>query len=339
MLVFTPEFSGRHMQVTLHSPTYDFAAAGSAVIRFLHERLGFDLWMVTRTEGDDWIVLQAEDHGYAIAPNTVFRWSDSFCSHMVAGRGPRVAPRSSEVSAYATAPIGRQIRIESYIGVPITCEDGSLFGTLCAVHPAPQPEAITKELPLVELLAAMLSGILRAELRAIESQRHLERARSEAETDALTHLYNRRGWDRLMELEESRCRRYGYPACVVVVDLDGLKSTNDISGHDAGDELLRSAAASIRKTARTSDIVARLGGDEFGILGLECDDVGAAALLQHIRTELEQTGVAASAGIAMRFPAMGLEYARREADQAMYRDKAGRKSTGSPVVRRLQANR
>lgn len=46
----------------------DFETAGRAVLAFLHRRLGFDLWMVTRTEGDDWIVLQSEDHGYGVAP-------------------------------------------------------------------------------------------------------------------------------------------------------------------------------------------------------------------------------------------------------------------------------
>lgn len=63
-----------------------------AVMRFLHGRLGFDLWMVTRVEGDDWIVLETEDHGYGVTPTSVFRWADSFCSQMVAGRGPRLYP-------------------------------------------------------------------------------------------------------------------------------------------------------------------------------------------------------------------------------------------------------
>lgn len=316
------------MQLTVHSSTYDFAAAGSAVIRFLHQRLGFKLWMVTRTEGDDWIVLQAEDHGYSVTPHTVFRWADSFCSQMVLGRGPRVAPRSREIPVYAAAPIGRQVNIESYIGVPIHCEDGSLFGTLCAIDPVPQPDAITKELPLIELLAAMLSSVLSAELRAIDRERRLERAQTEAETDALTQLHNRRGWDRLIELEESRCRRYGHPACVAVIDLDGLKSMNDLHGHEAGDELLRRTAHALRKTARESDVVARLGGDEFGLLGLECDDEESGRLLQRLRTELESAGVAASVGIAMRMPASGMEQARRDADEAMYRDKAARKPAG-----------
>ena len=70
----------------------DFEAAGQRVLAFLHQRFGFGLWMVTRTEGEDWIVLQSEDHGYGVKPGTVFRWADSFCSEMVKGNGPRIAP-------------------------------------------------------------------------------------------------------------------------------------------------------------------------------------------------------------------------------------------------------
>ena len=45
----------------------DFETAGRAVLALLHRRFGFELWMLTRTEGDDWIVLHSEDHGYGVA--------------------------------------------------------------------------------------------------------------------------------------------------------------------------------------------------------------------------------------------------------------------------------
>ena len=50
-----------------HSPFQNFQEASRAALVFLHQRLGFALWMVTRTEGDDWIVLHAEDYGYGVA--------------------------------------------------------------------------------------------------------------------------------------------------------------------------------------------------------------------------------------------------------------------------------
>jgi len=106
----------------IDAPLHDFASAARAVISFLHRRLGFGLWMVTRTEGDDWIVLQSEDHGYQVAPGKVFRWADSFCAEMVQGHGPRIAPDSQRVRAYAAAPIGRQVEIGAVPEVELTYE-------------------------------------------------------------------------------------------------------------------------------------------------------------------------------------------------------------------------
>jgi diguanylate cyclase (GGDEF)-like protein len=303
----------------------DFTSAARGVLRLLHNRLGFDLWMVTRTEGDDWIVLHAEDHGYGVKDGTVFRWADSFCFHMVEGRGPRIAPRSDAVAEYAAAPIGRQVKIGAYVGVPLSRADGSLFGTLCAIHPAPQPAAIQAEQPLVELLSGLLSTILAAELRAAEEGRRAERAQAEAMTDALTGLYNRRGWDHLVAAEEERCRRFGHPACVVSIDLNGLKEVNDTQGHAAGDELLRRCGDVLRTVLRQPDIAARLGGDEFAVLCVESDAHNTRSLIERVRTALAERGVAASFGLAGRQPAHGIVQALHQADQAMYAEKrAGR---------------
>lgn len=239
--------------------TPDFVAASRAVLDYLHDKLGFDLWMVTRTEGNDWIVLQAADHGYGVEADNVFKWTDSFCAHMVAGRGPRIAPDSDSIPIYANTPIRQQLQIGAYIGVPLTYSDGSLFGTLCAIHPTPKTENTTTELPLIEIFAAMLSSLLNAEIKAAEVARQAERSREEAEIDALTCLYNRRGWDRLLASEEDRCHRYACPASVIAIDLDGLKVINDTLGHAAGDELITRAATTIAAAVRDFDVVSRPG--------------------------------------------------------------------------------
>jgi diguanylate cyclase len=302
----------------------NFEAAGQAVLAFLHQRFGFDLWMVTRTEGDDWIVLQSEDHGYGVKPGAVFSWADSFCSEMVKGNGPRVAPDSDSVPAYAEAPIGRQVAIKAYVGVPLMDANGGLFGTLCAIDPSPQPEAIVQDQPLIELLAALLSTVLQSELKAAHEARRSERLELEAQTDSLTQLYNRRAWDRLLSKEEERCRRYGYPATVLCIDLDELKRVNDTQGHAAGDALIARAADALRAAAREVDIVARMGGDEFGVIGVECDAEGAAALLGRIRKALADFDVKASVGLAARHPATGLQGAWEAADRLMYAEKRSR---------------
>ena len=206
--------------------------------------------MVTRTRGDDWIVLQSEDHGYGVGPGKVFKWADSFCSEMIKGNGPRVAPDSECVPAYASAPMGMQLPIRAYIGVPLTSAGGELFGTLCAIDPVRQPDAIVGDQDLIELLASMLSTILSSELRVAEESRRSERLAVEALVDPMTKLSNRRAWDQLLAREEERCRRYGHAAAVFAIDLDGLKQLNDEAGHTAGDALISLTAEALREIAR-----------------------------------------------------------------------------------------
>lgn len=304
----------------------DFESAGQAVLAFLHSRLGMGLWMITRTQGADWIVLQAEDHGYGVGAGQVFPWADTFCSAMVKGEGPRVAPDSRRVPAYAAAPIARAIPIQAYVGAPLRRADGSLFGTLCAVDPQAQPEALKDAGELVDLMAGLLSLILSTELRAAEVARHADRLAQEAQTDELTGLPNRRGWSAFLMREEERCKRYGDTAAVIAIDLNELKRTNDSEGHAAGDALIVRAANALRKVVREPDLAARLGGDEFAIVAVNCERAGAEALAGRVREAFRLAGVKASLGLAVRDPALGLEAALEQADARMYEEKRARAS-------------
>lgn len=302
----------------------DFESAGRAVLSYLHQRFGFGLWMVTRTEGEEWIVLQAEDHGYNVSPGAVFLWADTFCSEMVKGNGPHIAPDSDRVPAYAAAAIGQQVPIKAYMGFPLIKADGSLFGTLCAIDPACQPESIVEGQAQIELLAGLLSALLKTELALEVETRRKDRLEMEAHTDALTGVSNRRAWDQLLAREEERCRRYGHPAAVLIMDLDHLKAINDANGHAAGDALIARAAQALADAARDIDVVARLGGDEFGIIAIECDKAGADALLVRTRAILAEQGIEASVGVAVREHFKGLKGAWEEADRRMYAEKKSR---------------
>ena len=304
------------------APALDFESASQQALAYLHGRLGMGLWMVTRVSGDDWIVLSSEDHGYSVRAGDVFSWSDSFCSRMVQGLGPRIAAASEEVAAYRDAPIGRQVPIGSYVGVPLHTADGDLFGTLCAIDPAPQPELSQDALALAELLASLLSGILGLELRAAEAERTAERTRRDGMVDQLTGVFNRRGWESLVE--EERCRRYGSRAGIVYLDVDGLKELNDTQGHSAGDALLQRCARTLRSVLRSPDAAARLGGDEFGVLAVGADGMGVERLAARITDALEAAAVPASVGAAVRDPGHGLRAAIDEADQRMYAAKRTR---------------
>lgn len=299
----------------------NFEEACCAVLTFLNQRFGFRLWMITRTEGDDWIILQTKDQGYNIKPGQVFPWSDTLCSQMVQGKAPRIAPRSQDIPEYANAAVNKLADIKAYIGQPLMKEDGSLFGTLCAIDPQPQPEELVKEESLISLLGQMLSYILQGELREIEHIRQSERFKEEALTDSMTGLFNRRGWDKLLTLEEDRCKFYGHPAAIIMIDLNDLKSINDNSGHIAGDNLIQKTASTLSKCVRSNDIVARLGGDEFAVLSIENNLINATGLANRILQAFEEANISAAIGIAVRNPSYGLLTAMHEADKKMYQHK------------------
>ena len=109
-------------------------------------------------------------------------------------------------------------------------------------------------------------------------QEIVERLKAEAEvrqmslTDALTGLYNRRGFFLLAEQQLKLARRNQSPYYLLFADLDGLKKINDSLGHEKGDEVIVGAAQILKQTFRDADIVARLGGDEFVILIPTCSD-------------------------------------------------------------------
>ncbi len=105
-----------------------------------------------------------------------------------------------------------------------------------------------------------------------------------AVTDPLTGLYNRRLFSETFERELNRGRRYGSPLGLVVLDLHRFKEVNDKHGHPRGDEVLRAAAATLKKALRTSDFAFRIGGDEFALLLPQTDAEQALALSRRVET-------------------------------------------------------
>jgi len=110
----------------------------------------------------------------------------------------------------------------------------------------------------------------------------LKKLQLNAVTDPLTGLYNRRLFSETFEKELNRAKRYGAPLGLVILDLHRFKEVNDKHGHHRGDEVLRAAAATLRKALRTSDFAFRIGGDEFALLLPQTDAAQALALSRRI---------------------------------------------------------
>jgi len=162
--------------------------------------------------------------------------------------------------------------------------------------------------------------------------RHLhQQLESQAITDALTGLLNRRGFYQALEAALSRIQRSGQRMAVLYLDLDGFKRINDSLGHAAGDELLKRVGEQLKASLRPYDRLARMGGDEFTALldSLEHPEDAARIaekLIEQVSIRYTLDGVdvtlGASVGIAC-FPECGqtVEGLLRAADMAMYEAK------------------
>jgi diguanylate cyclase (GGDEF)-like protein len=177
---------------------------------------------------------------------------------------------------------------------------------------------------LMDVLAS--AGLFRVPI--IIEYDELKTLQLNAVTDPLTGLYNRRLFSETFEKELNRARRYGLPLGLVVLDLHRFKEVNDKHGHPRGDEVLRSAAATLRKALRTSDSAFRIGGDEFALLLPQTDAEQALALSRRVETVFAEmlqplqlsVGVSMDHGVAT-FPQDGEQADQliRVADERLYR--------------------
>ena len=184
------------------------------------------------------------------------------------------------------------------------------------------------------------SGLLRVPI-LIEYD-DLKKLQLNAVTDPLTDLYNRRLFAETFEKELNRARRYSQPLGLVLLDLHRFKEVNDKHGHPRGDEVLRAAAATLKKALRTSDYAFRIGGDEFALILPQTDAAQALALARRVETVFAEmlqplqltVGVSMDHGVA-NFPqdAEQADQLIRIADERLYRLKHtnhSRKGNGSP---------
>jgi diguanylate cyclase (GGDEF)-like protein len=128
----------------------------------------------------------------------------------------------------------------------------------------------------------------------------LDVLRYDAWHDPLTGLYDRRSFDRLLDMAIARSNRYGWPFTLVMLDLDQFKTVNDEQGHQAGDAVLRDLGERFRRALRFGDNAGRIGGDEFAMILPNTEPDLVPALLDRIRTAegVERPAPAFSFGVA-----------------------------------------
>jgi diguanylate cyclase (GGDEF)-like protein len=153
-----------------------------------------------------------------------------------------------------------------------------------------------------------------------------------SETDPLSGLYNRRGFEQRVDTGLAAARKAGLPVALVACDLDHFKAINDNYGHDMGDRVIESFAAILKGMAGERTVVARVGGEEFAVFLSGSNAAGARLFAEAVRTAFaaspppglpEWKRCTASFGVAEWHPEDSLSDLRRRADAALYAAKRG----------------
>jgi diguanylate cyclase len=182
-----------------------------------------------------------------------------------------------------------------------------------------------------------------------ESQQQIENLRENLEVaedkgmrDPLTSLWNRRAFDKMLDLQVESASKTNSRTCLVLADIDHFKKINDGFGHLIGDEILRLVATTISKNVKGRDFVSRFGGEEFAMILPQTSLENALKLAKQIRHQLEiqkwfvsernePVGtVTASFGVAQLAPGENRDSLIRRADSKLYEAKiAGRNRVAS----------
>jgi diguanylate cyclase (GGDEF)-like protein len=150
-------------------------------------------------------------------------------------------------------------------------------------------------------------------------------------TDRLTELNNRGYWEECLRQELLRVRRTKRPSTLIMFDIDHFKKVNDTYGHQAGDEVIRQTAATLRRSIRATDVAGRYGGEEFGVILVETRADDAMVLAERLRRKIEAL-VVSYEGQTIRYTiSLGIAEASEHmsdhaqwlerSDQALYRSK------------------
>ena len=173
------------------------------------------------------------------------------------------------------------------VGLAGTAALGYLLAVVLGSDPDTLGEPVTTATVGINLTAMILLAYV-AMVIAREQRRSRDAAIRLSTIDPLTTLFNRGFFFAALEREIARSARSGRGFCLLMMDLDELKSVNDRLGHFYGDRVLRSVGEIVTAGVRRIDTAARYGGDEFVVLLPETDPTGAYVVAEKIRLGVQE---------------------------------------------------
>ena len=191
---------------------------------------------------------------------------------------------------------------------------------------------VAQNAELKQSIATLNGKLERAQEEAGHLRSHLEVAKSAAQHDGLTGLFNRAAFEERAVEEHARWERQGTPLSLIIWDIDHFKNINDTFGHQAGDRVLKAIADLLRSHVRQTDFVTRYGGEELVVLMPATAQSTAMSVAEQLRTTLENARfrysertvqVTASCGVTEFRAGDSVLSAFKRADEALYEAKSG----------------
>ena len=217
-------------------------------------------------------------------------------------------------------------------------EHRDVLGQLSDRLPSADPTGREQDPTIVDLLSQIVDVNATLHTRLENAEGTLENQaeeistyKSEARTDVLTGLANRRVFEELLRHRVNAWQRDQTPVFVLLVDIDYFKRFNDSYGHQAGDEVLTQVAQLLRESMSEDDLVSRIGGEEFAVI-IDGDCLQSALQsAEYARREIEQANfiyknqhlhVTVSIGVADSRATENKSALVKRADIALYMSKS-----------------
>ncbi|KKB78071.1 response regulator PleD [Devosia soli] len=190
---------------------------------------------------------------------------------------------------------------------------------------------ISRPIERNELMARVRTQIRRHRY-AMELRQSVNNSIAQAVTDDLTGLYNRRYFDRHLNILLGKAQEQERELAVMILDIDHFKAVNDTYGHDVGDVVLKEFSARVKRNIRGVDLACRFGGEEFVVLMPDTDTSNAELVAERVREAIAnkpfeigaQRPLSVTVSVGVSFNETGADTPEtliKRADVALYRAK------------------
>lgn len=328
------------------APEFSLAAFNQAIsplLRLVQHLTEFETAFVTEVDlsARQQRVIIAENSGtLQLSSGTEVDWSNSMCNLMFSEK----LTSTHQLKEIFPDSNGVALGMQSFVVLPIKLNNITI-GTLCGADTKPKHLNASQHVSL-QYIADAMSVQLHAFME-VQQQRELANQANhkinflkskvdllaqQANTDSLTNLLNRRGFQIRCDEASSLCARSGLRMAIMLIDIDNFKQYNDQHGHKQGDDIIRLVAEGMRQVTRSTDIICRLGGDEFILAAIDTDIAGMTVLAERLVNYMRQQSqhlaqpCTLSIGIASNLN-LSIQQLTQHADQALYQSKAAGRNT------------